>query len=80
METLTFKVTEDEARAIRAKARLEKLTVSEYLRRRALNRSSQTSNVRLIRCSKTGAMIFGPLPDEPPLTTDSVRQILADFP
>ena len=80
METLTFKVTEDEARAIRVKARQEKLTVSEYLRRRALNRSSQTAKLRLIRCSKTGAMIFAPLPDEQPLTTDSVRQYLADFP
>jgi hypothetical protein len=80
MKTLTFKVTEDEARAIRAKARQEKLTLSEYLRRRAIKRSSPTAKPGLIRCSRTGAMIFGPLPGEPPFTTDSVRQLLADFP
>ena len=80
METLTFKVTEDEARAIRAKARLEKVTVSEFLRQRALDRPAQKTKARFMRCSKTGAMIFAALRDEVPLTTDSVRQYLAEFP
>jgi hypothetical protein len=80
METLSFKVSEDEARSIRARAQQAKLTVSEYLRRRALNRSSKKSTNPLVRCPKTGAMIFAPLPGEPPLTTESVRGYLADFP
>ena len=35
MATLTFEVTDEEARRIEARARLEKLTISEYLRRQA---------------------------------------------
>jgi hypothetical protein len=80
MKTITFKVTEDEARAIRAKARQERITLSEYLRRRATNRSARPAKPRLIRCLKTGAMIFAPLADEPAFTTETVRQLLADFP
>jgi hypothetical protein len=80
VETLTFRVSEDEARAIRAKARQARLTVSEYLRRRALNRRQESGKPRLIRCAKTGATIFGAGTGEAPLTTESVREYLAEFP
>jgi hypothetical protein len=37
MPTLTFKVSPEEARAIRSKARAERATVSAFLRTRALD-------------------------------------------
>jgi hypothetical protein len=78
--TITFKVTEDEARQIRARARKEGLTVSEFLRLRARATLPTARKPRKVRCPRTGAMIFSGPSDRPPITTESVRQILADFP
>ena len=80
MAILSFKVSEDEARLIKARARKEGVTVSEYLRRRARLPAPGSGTVERIRCSHTGAMIFAALDDEPPLTTEAVRELLADFP
>ena len=80
MQTLTFKVSDDEARLIRSKARREKLSLSEYLRRRAGGGKGTTRVPDRVRCEFTGAMIFAPLPEQPPLDTESVREMLADFP
>jgi hypothetical protein len=80
MKTLTFKVSDDEARLIRSLARREKLTVSEYLRRRASGARGAVGVPARVRCEFTGAMIFAPLPEQPPLDTASVREMLADFP
>ncbi len=80
MPTLTFKVTEEEAHVIRALARRQGLSVSEYLRRQAQPRSRRTGPIGRTRCAHTGAAIFAPAPDLPPLTTASVRQMLAEFP
>lgn len=80
MATLTFKVTDEEARRIRALARREGVTVSEYLRRRAMAVFREPRKPRLVRCEHTGAMIFGPAGSEAPLTTDAVREMLSDFP
>jgi len=54
--------------------------VSEYLRRRARLAMPAPSSPRLVRCPHTGAMIFAALDDLPPLTTEAVRELLADFP
>ena len=80
MATLSFKVSEDEARLIKARARKEGVTVSEYLRRRARLPAPDSGTVDRIRCPDTGAMIFAALDDQPPLTTEVVRELLADFP
>lgn len=80
MPTLTFKVTEDEARRIRALARRQKMSVSEYLRRQAQPQADRAGRVGRVRCAHTGATIFAPAPDLPPLTTDSVRGMLAELP
>jgi hypothetical protein len=80
MRTITFKVTDDEARLIRSLAKKEKLSLSEYLRRRATGGSASTRVPGKMRCEFTGAMIFAPLPDLPSLDTESVREMLADFP
>lgn len=80
MKTLTFKVSDDEARLIRSLARREKLTLSEYLRRRASGANGGTGIPRRVKCKFTGALIFAPLAGYPPLDSESVREMLADFP
>jgi hypothetical protein len=78
--TLSFKVSSDEARIIRDRARREHLTVSEFLRRQAVLPSRPPSKVGLRTCPHTGAVIFDTPADMPPLTVESTREILADFP
>lgn len=80
MTTLSFKVTEDEARAIRRQARDAKLTVSEFLRRRARGEILEPSAIECTECEFTGATIFAGSPELPPLTTAAVREILSEFP
>ena len=80
MTTLTFKVTDQEARLIRSRARKERVTVSEYLRRRASLSLAPASASAKVRCPHTGAMIFAAPANQPPLTTDAVRELLLDFP
>ncbi len=79
MQTLSFKVSEDEARAIRGLAKAAGLTVSEFLRRRAIGTESGDP-VGKVHCEFTGAEIFAPLPGGEPLTGAAVRKMLADFP
>ena len=80
MTTISFKVTEDEARVIRSRAKKERISVSEYLRRRASVTMPVPRKPRQVRCAHTGAMIFAAAEDHPPLTTESVRELLSDFP
>jgi hypothetical protein len=80
VKTITFKVTEDEARRIRSQAKKEGVSVSEYLRRRANMSMLPAQKPRRLRCPHTGATIFAALEDAPPLTTETVRELLADFP
>ena len=80
MATISFKVSDEEARLIRMRAGSEGVSVSEYLRRRARLAVPPPSAPRLVRCPHTGAMIFAALEDLPPLTIEAVRDLLADFP
>jgi hypothetical protein len=80
MATLTFKVTDEEARLIRSWARKERVTVSEYLRRRASLVLAPSRKPVKVRCPHTGAMIFASPDNQPPLTTEAVRELLSDFP
>ncbi len=80
MATITFKVTDEEARLIRVRARREGVSVSEYLRRRTNVPMPGPQKPRRVRCPHTGAMIFAAPDTQPPLTTESVRELLADFP
>ena len=80
MPTISFKVSEEEARLIRSRAGREGVSVSEYLRRRASIAMSAPRLPRLVRCPRTGAMIFGALDDHTPLDTATVRELLSDFP
>jgi len=76
--TLSFKVSRDQARAIRA--REERLTVSEFLRRQAVAQPRPAAVVALRLCPVTGATIFDGADDLPPLTVESTREMLADVP
>lgn len=81
MPTITFKVTPDEADKLRAAARGAKQTVSEFVRMKVRGPAKKkTSRPLLRRCRYTGAMIFASQPGLPPLTTESVKEMLADFP
>ena len=80
MTTISFKVSQEEARAIRARARQEHLTVSEFLRRQAAARPRPEAKVKLRRCPLTGATIFDGAEGLPPLTVETTREMLADFP
>jgi hypothetical protein len=80
MPTLTFKVTLDEARRIMAEARGKKMTLSEYIQGRALSDGKSSGHVRHFRCAHTGAKIFSSSPGARPLTTETVREMQADFP
>jgi len=80
MTTISFKVSDAEARAIRNRARQERLTVSEFLRRQAMVPSRVAARIGLRRCPETGATIFEGSKDLPSLTVESTREILADFP
>ncbi len=80
MVTISFKVSEDEALLIRARARTEGVSVSEYLRRRAGLDTPGSRPLGRVRCPHTGAMIFAAPAEQAPLTTEMVRELLSDFP
>ncbi len=80
MATITFKITDEEARLLRSRARKERVTVSEYLRRRASLSLAPPRRPAKVRCPHTGATIFASPDHQPPLTMDTVRDLLADFP
>lgn len=81
MVTISFKVGLEEAQAIRARARHERLTVSEFLRRRAVAPARPAAKIKLRRCPLTGVHIFDGIGDsQPPLTVEATREMLADFP
>ena len=78
MVTVSFKINDDEAALIRSRARRQGISVSEYLRRRARLPAPDPRRPRLVRCPHTGAMVFAAQADQPPLTTEAVRGLLAD--
>lgn len=80
MPTLTFKVTTEEARQIRLASRLQGLSVSEFLRRKAMDVPEVPSKIPRMTCLQTHAVLFAPCPDLPPLDSQAVRDLLGDFP
>lgn len=80
MTTLTFKVSDADAQVLRRKARAAKTSLSELLRRRVLSRETTAGKIKLSHCQFTGAEIFAPAAGQPALTTQSVSELLADFP
>jgi len=79
MTTLTFKVRDEEAEIIRRQAKAAGISVSEFLRRKALP-AAQKKPRELVKCKYTGAMAFKGAPGDIPLSTESIKEMLADFP
>lgn len=79
MQTISFKVSDDEARLIRSLAKKQRTSLSEYLRRQAKAAPQSSEPPQRVRCEYTGAMIFAPS-GQKPLTTGNVREMLSDFP
>lgn len=78
MPTISFKVNEEESREIRRRATEQGVSLSEFLRHRALD--SGNGDFTLVRCETTGATIFSGAEGGAPFTTETVRKMLADFP
>ncbi len=82
MPTITFKVTAREAARIREMARREGITVSEFLRRRAVQVPSAESagEYRITDDPLTGLPVMEAPPGVGPVSSDRIRALLADFP
>ncbi len=83
MATLSFKVTPDEAARIRRSARKVRLTVSEFLRRRAMGDAAprgKAGGYRMETSRVTGLPVMCAPRGTPPVTSAEIRALLADFP
>jgi hypothetical protein len=81
MHTITFKVTEREAARIREMARREGVTLSEFLRRRAMIPLPESEGeYRIVEDPVTGLPVMEAPPGRPAVTSEQVRALLADFP
>ena len=83
MATLSFKVSAEEAARIRRRARQERRTVSEYLRRRAVGDPATPGSApgyRITTSRGTGLpVMIGPT-GIPQVSAGDIRALLADFP
>jgi hypothetical protein len=79
--TITFKVTSREAARIRELARREGLTVSEFLRRRAVaSAAAPAGEYRVVIDPLTGLPVMEAPSGTPPVSSAQVRALLSDFP
>lgn len=79
LKTITFKVSDDEARLIRTQAKKENNTLSEYMRRRAFLPAEIKAKLVRLKCPLTGITVLSS-PNQPPLNTETVRELLSNFP
>lgn len=82
MPTITFKVTPQEAARIRALARREGLTVSEFLRRQAMAGPPVThaQGYRIAEDPVTGLPVMEAPTGMEPVSSEQIRALMADFP
>ena len=82
MPTITFKVTSRDAARIRELARREGLTVSEFLRRRAVASAASVpvGDYRIARDPLTGLPVMEAPPGMRPVSSEQIRALMADFP
>lgn len=82
MPTITFKVSPREAARIRELARREGLTVSEFLRRRAVSTvaSEATGEYRIAKDPLTGLPVMEAPPGRGPVSSEQIRALMTDFP
>jgi len=80
MPTLTFKVSPEEARAIRVKARAEKATLSAFLRTRVLDAKPVQQKVIIKKHPVSGLPYNAGGHGHPIVTHEQIKALLADFP
>lgn len=81
MPTITFKVSVEEARAIRAKARAAKRSVSSLLRASVLpEKVARRPRLLLKKHPISGLPYNAGGKDLPPVSMDDIKAALADFP
>jgi hypothetical protein len=56
------------------------MTLSEFIRTRALERGKGKQSIGLVKSSHTGASVFANSRDSKPLTIEKVKALLVDFP
>jgi hypothetical protein len=80
MPVLTFKVTDFEARIIRAKARSRKTSLSGYLRHAALEQKEKARPARIVRRRHPVSGLPYNARRGRTATAEEIRAALADFP
>ncbi|MEQ1856200.1 MAG: hypothetical protein ABL963_07015 [Longimicrobiales bacterium] len=82
MPTLTFKVSDREAARIRQLAHRERLTLSEFLRRRAVAPAAGAppAEYRIGKDPVTGLPVMEASAGVEPVSSEEIRALLADFP
>lgn len=80
MPTLTFKVSPEEARTIRAKARAEKASLSAFLRTRVLDAKPARRKIVVRNHPVSGLPYDAGGLGRPIVTRDDIKALLADFP
>jgi hypothetical protein len=83
MPTITFKVTAEEAARIRRMARCEGLTVSDFIRRRAVQAApatGETGAYHVETSAVTGLPVMHAPKEVPPVSSEQVRALLMDHP
>jgi hypothetical protein len=80
MPTFTFKVSPEEARTIRAKARAEKSSVSAFLRTRVLDAKPAPRKVIIKKHPVSGLPYNATDVGGPIVTHEQIKAALADFP
>lgn len=79
MVTITFKLSEEDALRLRESARRNRVTLSALIRTQLFGRL-KPGPISFVRSPETGAEIFGPAAHLRPLTSETVREMLTDFP
>jgi hypothetical protein len=77
--TITFKVTSAEAALLRGQARASRRTLSEFLRDQLLGTASK-KKTGLEPSKRTGILTIPEKPHARRLTTETVSELLSDFP
>jgi hypothetical protein len=80
MPTLTFKVSDDEARLLRARARAEKTTLSAFLRARVLDATPARRKIVMRKHPVSGLPYDAGAGKRAVVTRAAVKALLADFP
>ena len=79
MPTLTFKVSAEEARSIRARAAAEKASVSAFLRRRVLEQKPPQPRKLILKKHPVSGLSFTATPGRP-VAQEEIDAVLAEFP